>query len=329
MTASKYWLPKLLFVTLIIFGGIYFLSQQIFHTEVKKPNLVPEVLAESSTSQPLEPLVQPVFPTVQVSQSPGSVADFSVSIPVLMYHYVRTGVAVTDQMSYQLSVAPEMLDQQLSYLHDQGFQTISLSDLDESLSEGTPLPPKSVILTFDDGYRDFYTSAFPLLKKYNLRAVSFYIVGYSNYPTYMNWDMVKEIHNSGLVDVESHTLSHFLLTKLPLDQQRKEIFDSKKTLEEILHKKVNYFAYPYGDFNQQVLSLAAEAGYKLAFGTDPGLQQKSSEKLSLKRITISGFDNFDKFVEKLGQPKPNPAPDVPKQAVPQTASSSPQTTIPR
>ncbi len=288
---------KLVFVfSLVIAGFVSLLKETVFVTRRAEVKQSETVLSENIPGQTLafDSLKSEIKP-VKVNSS----SDYMVRVPVLMYHYIRTGVPVTETLSQGLSVGPEMLDQQLNYIAQNGYQTISFNDLYEALENKTPLPPKSVILTFDDGYRDFYTTAFPLLKKYNLRAVSFYVVGYYNYPGYMNWDMVSEIHSSGLVDVESHTLGHLMLTTLPIEAAKNEIFESKRILEEKLQKKVNYFAYPYGDFNEGVVNLVKEAGYKLAFSTRVGSDLHSSEKMFLKRVSVNGYDSFDVFKAKL------------------------------
>ena len=288
---------KLVFVFLLVVAGfISLLKETVFVTHKAEVKERQTVLSEASVSSivPLDNLKSEITPVAINSTN-----DYMVRVPILMYHHVRSCIPITQTLNFGLSVTPEQLDQQLSYIRQNGYQTISLNDLADALENKTPLPPRSLILTFDDGYRDFYTSAFPLLKKYNLRAVSFYIVGYSNYPDYMNWDMVREIHDSGLVDVESHTMDHPMLTKLTPDQERAEIFDSKRILEEQLNKKVNYFDYPYGDLNDQVVSLVAQAGYKLAVGVKVGSDLHSSKILDLKRVPINGFDSFDVFKSKL------------------------------
>lgn len=262
---------------------------------ISSPESVKAAAGNSETSLPTIPLATV---SATVNRNP-SASTFVLRIPILMYHYVRTGIPITDQLSYRLSVTPVVLEEQLKFLADNGYFTISLVDLETSLENRLPLPPKSVVLTFDDGYRDFYSSAFPLLKKYNLRAVSFYVVDYANYPGYMSWDMVKEIQESGLVDVESHTLSHLPLSKLVSEQKTKEIFESKKLLEQKLEKKVNYLAYPYGDFDDSVVQLTQQAGYHLAFGTNSGTRHTKGEKFFLKRVAVNGEDSFETFKYKL------------------------------
>lgn len=296
-------LVKILLVLFLVGWGILSAANELF---VSKNTAIlpsePQVLA-ASTFRSVEdtfPRPQPTSTISTASARPVDASDFAVSVPVLMYHRIRDVLLVTERSDIEFSVPPESLEQQLSYLHDKGYQTISLSDLSESFENRTPLPSKSVLLTFDDGFRDFYLNAFPLLKKYNMRAVAFYVGGYSNFPGYMDQQMLREIHNSGLVDIQAHTMSHSLLTKLKLEEQRREIFESKQVLETILGKKINYFAYPYGNFDQNVINLTAEAGYRLGFGTTPGMILRKSEKLSLPRISITGFDDLKRFEQKLG-----------------------------
>lgn len=291
MVRSNSYFLKLTLILLLILGGVVSLASQY----ISSPKSVKAAVDSSETSLPTIPIAT-ASATVNTNSSEGT---FVLRVPILMYHYVRAGIPITDQLSYRLSVTPAVLEEQLKYLADNGYIAISLVDLDISLENRLPLPPKSVVLTFDDGYRDFYTSAFPLLKKYNLRAVSFYVVDYANYPGYMSWDMVKEIQASGLVDVESHTLSHSSLSKLDSGQKTKEIFESKKILEQKLEKKVNYFAYPYGDFDDSVVQLVQQAGYHLAFGTNSGTRHTRGEKFFLKRVAVNGEDSFETFKYKL------------------------------
>lgn len=296
--SSSNYLLKLIFVfVLIIAGALSLLKETSYNQQPKPPQNRERILNEKTSPNPL--IEGSLAPKINLLSS-NSIGDYTVKVPILMYHYIRSGVPVTEELSYNLSVSPEVLDQQLSFLASNGYQTISLNDLYDSLENAIPLPPKSVILTFDDGYRDFYTSAFPLLKKYNLRAVVFYIVGYFNYPGYMTWNMLAEIHNSGLVDIESHTLGHPMLTKIDYIEAKREVVDSKKILEQKLNKKVKYFAYPYGDYDQGVVNLVKEVGYNLAFGTVPGSVLRKSESYTLHRVGISGFDSFEQFVTKLG-----------------------------
>ena len=294
---------KIIVVGLITVFGSISAANQLFiakNTAIVPSEIQVQTLATFSSRNSTLPSLQKPVIVSSVSQQQVGTEDFEVKVPVLTYHHVRDVLLVADRSDIEFSVAPSSLEEQLLYLHDKGFQTLSLSDLAASFENREPLPPKSVILTFDDGFRDFYTNAFPLLKKYNMRAVSFYVVGYSNFPGYMDQQMLREIHDSGLVDVQSHSMNHLVLTKLTPEEQRREIFDSKRILEEVLGKRINYFAYPYGDFDQNIINLVREAGYKLSFGTLPGDVLRKSDYLSLPRLAVTGFDDLVRFKNKLG-----------------------------
>jgi len=296
---------KKVFVFCLVLAGAFCFVKEFYwddFSSVAKVDLEnPKIKAKQILATASPRSVSAEIASISAKQKLGvkSSDDYVVKIPVLIYHHIRDSVPPSEELSYHLSVKVADLESQFNYLWENRYQSISLNDLYDSLINKTPLPPKSVIITFDDGYRDFYYNAFPLIKKYNLRVVSFYIAGYTTYPNYMDWGMLKEIHHSGLVDVESHTLSHFLLSFLTQEEAEKEIFESKKILEEGLGKKVNYLAYPYGDYNESVVNLVREAGYKLAFSTNPGVDLHSSEQFFLKRVTVSGFDTLETFKAKL------------------------------
>ncbi|MBU2222001.1 MAG: polysaccharide deacetylase family protein, partial [Candidatus Omnitrophica bacterium] len=150
----------------------------------------------------------------------------------------------------------------------------------------------TLAITFDDGYWDNYTYAFPVLKKYNLPATIFLItdeignkVGLGDK---LNWEDVILMQDSGLINFGSHTLSHHVLTEIRSeDELRKEILSSKKILEERLGRPINTFCYPKGFFNQRVKELVKEAGYKAAVATSPGRNFPGDDVFALKRIRIS------------------------------------------
>jgi peptidoglycan/xylan/chitin deacetylase (PgdA/CDA1 family) len=307
MLKNKTTFIKKILVSFLIVAGVVSLLRQFYwkdfstanRLELSTPKLKEgQILATSST-----PLNVNEVASISARQKLGTqiTDDFVVEVPVLTYHYIRDAVPPSEELSYHLSVKVADLESQFSYLAQSGFHTLSLGDLYESLVNRTPLPPKSVIITFDDGFRDFYFNAFPLVKKYNLRVVSFYVVGYTNYPNYMSWSMLKELHNSGLVDIQSHTMSHFLLTGLSPEHAKSEIFESKRILEEMLGKKVSYIAYPYGDYNEEIVNMVREAGYRLAFSTRPGSELRSGEQFFLRRMNVSGFDTLETFKAKLTQ----------------------------
>jgi peptidoglycan/xylan/chitin deacetylase (PgdA/CDA1 family) len=130
-------------------------------------------------------------------------------VPILMYHYISASPSVQDRIRYGLSVPPEMFEAQLKLLRDNGFTTITLRDLYEYLAVGTPLPDQPIILTFDDGYIDNYTHAFPILQKYGMLGTFFVLTGPADdgNPAYLSWDMIQEMSSAGM-DIQLHMRDH-------------------------------------------------------------------------------------------------------------------------
>jgi len=150
--------------------------------------------------------------------------------------------------------------------------------------------PKTVAITFDDGYKDNYTYVFPILKKYNLPATMFIIVNEVGRPQNdrLSWDEIKAMQDSGIITFGSHAIGPEPLTKIKSEEEvKRQIFDSKKILEEKLGRKINAFSYPEGRFNDFIRRLVIEAGYKLAVATNPGKNYPSDDIFVLKRLRIS------------------------------------------
>ncbi|MEP6775413.1 MAG: polysaccharide deacetylase family protein [Chloroflexota bacterium] len=218
-----------------------------------------------------------------------------VRVPILMYHYVRTNPIATDLVGADLSVDPQSFAREMLMLSKAGMHTITLDDLYAALTQGHALPAHPVILTFDDGYEDFYTAAFPVLQALHMRATSFIITGKAGWKGYMTWDQMRDIERSGLVQFESHTVNHVELNKISPAKAEQELIDSKSTLEKELGGSVKYLAYPSGRFNATVVNLAQAVGYEAAVTTQYGSLQSSSGLLALSRVRIPGAESLWSF----------------------------------
>jgi hypothetical protein len=155
----------------------------------------------------------------------GSIINQSKGIPVLNYH------RVADNVNNPLTLSTEEFNEQMDYLYQHGYKDITPDDLLSYLQHGTALPDKSVLITFDDGYRDTYTNAYPILKKYGFTASVFLItdvVGHNDW--YLNWEQVKEMHQAGFV-ISSHTLSHVPLTTVSPGEALLQLQKSKEGIE--------------------------------------------------------------------------------------------------
>ena len=219
------------------------------------------------------------------------------SVPVLMYHYIGNNPKPSDKARDILEVTPDKFEQQMTYLQKNGFTPINLDTLYGILNHQTPPPAKPIVLTFDDGYIDFFTTAFPILSKYNFKAVSFIPTGLIGTGYYMNWDQIKQIQKSGLISFEGHTVHHANLPSLNPEEALKELKTGKEILESQTGSKVNFVAYPYGFTNGYVEELARQAGFAGGFGTWFG--KTSFEGMNMPRIRITGNMTIADFASRI------------------------------
>ncbi|MBR7024769.1 MAG: polysaccharide deacetylase family protein [Selenomonadaceae bacterium] len=200
-------------------------------------------------------------------------------ILVLNYHQIA-------DTNNPLAVHVNDFETQMKFLVDSGCVTITPDELYGGLNGDIELPPKPVLITFDDGYLDNYTNAFPILKKYGLHATIFIIPAFTSvYPGYMTWEQLKEMEAGG-VTIESHTLTHPKLEELPDDEIRLELLNSKNVLEENLGHPVEFLAYPTGTYNLHIAGIAQDLGYKGAFTIKYGVVDKGSNFFALERVPI-------------------------------------------
>ena len=208
------------------------------------------------------------------------------SVPVLNYHQIN------DRDENALTVHTDQFEAQMKYLADNGYHTITPEEMIAAWDNGTALPDKPVIITFDDGYADNYRCAFPILQKYNLRGTIFLISDFiGTYPNYLTWAQVDEMQESGLIDFESHTLSHEQLDSTSPEETWNQLDGSKKALEWHLHKEVNFLAYPCGSYDKELQQMVKKAGYKGAFTVNFGLADKWENHYILDRVPIFGCTN--------------------------------------
>lgn len=207
-----------------------------------------------------------------------------IRIPILLYHYVEYIKDEGDTIRKSLNIIPYIFEEQVKTLKNAGYYFITLADLANALDDKNNLNPKSVILTFDDGYRDFYTDVFPILKKYQVKAVVYIVPNFLNKPNNMDTWMVSEIAKSGLVEIGAHTMDHTYLAGLPLQRVKYEIEQSKKYLEKNFGVRVVSFAYPYGAFDNQAIDVVKKAGIRTAVTTINGIFAQDINRFFLYRI---------------------------------------------
>jgi len=211
----------------------------------------------------------------------------------LLYHHI--GSSLKDNIHY---VAPEDFGIQMAYLFHHKYKIISENELIEFVKKRTPLPLRSVLLTFDDGYEDNYSQVLPVLEKFGFKAMIFISPNLINKKGYLTYKMIKET-NKKCFFYGTHTFTHAHLPNLSRNEAKREILESKTILEEKLNSKINFFAYPYGAYNQMIRELVKENGYLGALTMHRGINTFRVDPFSLKRMMIKGSDNRHRFVYKL------------------------------
>ena len=228
-------------------------------------------------------------------------ADVKYSVPegvsVLMYHMIG------DEQGNAAIMTEANLRIQMNYLRDHGYHPITMQELYDYVTKGAPLPEKPVCITFDDGYLDSYTIVYPLMKEYGFPWTLFLITDDVGKPyNRMTWDQLKEMANSHAVTIASHTLSHPKLHNLATRAEKeKEIVEANKALKYQLGIDNVWLAYPYGDYDDEVIDICKKAGIKMAVTTDAGRVHVGSFPYDLKRAYIGNDISIARFSERLNK----------------------------
>ncbi|HUJ16770.1 MAG TPA: polysaccharide deacetylase family protein [Nitrospirota bacterium] len=224
---------------------------------------------------------------------------------ILNYHSIHP--------SHETSTRPDDFMRQMGYLKTH-FSVISLSDFYTMRTTAKDSPGNIAVVTFDDGYKDNYEYAFPVLKNLGLPATIFLTTGFINGEIditkecksyrgldHLEWSHIKEMREHGIY-FGAHTHSHPILTELPLDKAAAEIIQSKQVLEEKLGEPVTHFAYPLGQsgtFNDSIINLLKKHGFDLTCSTIWGTDNDSTSMFALHRIRIDGVDSMEDFIAKV------------------------------
>lgn len=217
-------------------------------------------------------------------------------VPVLMYH------SIGYEKDNSVRIPKEKFEEEMKYLKDNDYTTLTLDELYDFLINNRSVPEKSVVLTFDDGYKDNFTDMYPIIKKYGFKATIFIITDLvDKNAAYLTLEELLELDKNG-IDIESHTTNHDDLSTLSYKNQLKTLRNSKEFIEKTLNKKVNYIAYPFGKYNKNTIKAAKEAGYTMALSTSGRWSDKEDGIYSLDRVFISGFHDLKTFEERITNP---------------------------
>jgi peptidoglycan/xylan/chitin deacetylase (PgdA/CDA1 family) len=227
----------------------------------------------------------------------------AVNVPILMYHYIRVNPDPRDRLGFGLSVTPADFEAQMTWLAANGYHPIDLQDLERYLGGARSLPPRPVVLTFDDGYEDFYTTAYPVLRSHHFTAVSYVVTGFLGAPRYMTVAQVIELDAAG-IEIGAHTVTHADLTRLAAANMRHEVADSRAMLEGLLKHPVVDFCYPSGKVNAAVVLQVEVAGFRSATTTAAGTTHSLGDRFSWTRVRVAGGESLADFVQRLGPEEP-------------------------
>ena len=256
----------------------------------------PAAPTSTATVMPVVPLAPPPIATEPAADGVVRTAH----VPILMYHYVSLPPADANIYRLDLSVAPTLFAQHLDRMLAEGYTTISLYQLYDNLVSGAPLPEKPVILTFDDGYRDVYDNAFPLLRERNMTATLFVVTDFidEQRPEYLTWDMTREMLAYGL-SIESHGRNHVSLKNKDNDYLTWQALGSLETIQYELGVRPRFVSYPAGEYDQATIDLFKSANYWAGFTTIQGATHHSDDLFQLHRVRIRGTTEPDELIRLL------------------------------
>jgi peptidoglycan/xylan/chitin deacetylase (PgdA/CDA1 family) len=230
-------------------------------------------------------------------------------IPILMYHAVQDGSSHPNPY-YETNVSPQVFAAHIRQLREEGFRGVSLGDAIDALKSGT-FDKKLIVITFDDGYRDFYETAFPILSENSFTATVFLMTAFVGDAANtfkgkqcLTWPQVRELAAQG-VHFGSHTATHPQLRMLPMERVEEELSTSKQAIEDHLGTAIQSFSYPYAfpepdrEFKRRLRDLLIRNGYKNGVTTVLGTATDHSDAYFLPRLPVNTIDDSLFFQAKL------------------------------
>lgn len=244
--------------------------------------------AEPALRLPAAPALPPASEPAPTSAAG---APSALDLPILMYHRVQVVQAgSTDLQLRDLSVPPAVFREHVRLLRQLGVETVGLDDVLDYLFGRRPPPRRAVVLTFDDGYEDTYSQAFPVLRAEGMKATIFVVTDLVNQPGYVTWDQLRELAAGGWL-VESHSASHVDLREQPPAELRRQLVESRSRIEREIGRRVDFLSYPSGRYDQRVVDAAGLAGYRAAVTVENGSRLTLRQLFWLPRVRIHGTDD--------------------------------------
>ncbi len=218
------------------------------------------------------------------------------TIPILMYHDVG-------HSDSPWCVAPEQFEAQMKFLKEQGYASISLTELQESIEQNRAVSPKSVVITFDDGREGVYTYALPILQQYGFTATIYIVPSWvegkdipaeESYSEFLTWDELQQLARAGF-EIGSHSFSHKNMSTLDAGELERELSEAENIIEQQLQRKVKHFAYPYGIYNELALSTILSR-YATAVTIDRGFSKTVGRFARQWILSTTSLGDFQKLL---------------------------------
>lgn len=235
--------------------------------------------------------------SIAVSSAPAvATPPSNKAIPILVYHHVRSTKGMDKSTwTWKMSVAPDIFEKQMKYLQDSGYTAIDLTTYARIMKGETDGPAKPVVITFDDNQPSQYDVALPILEKYGHMAVFYMVSNRIGTKGFLSAEQILDMQKRGM-DIESHTISHRVLTALPAAEVERDLKESKRVLEELLGRPVLHLAYPGTAHNQTVRDRAKAAGYVTATIMDPRTATEKDDFFKLPRIMMTDDSSLSKVL---------------------------------
>jgi peptidoglycan/xylan/chitin deacetylase (PgdA/CDA1 family) len=221
-----------------------------------------------------------------------------------MYHYISYLPPDADDIRVGLTVTPDRFAGQMQYLAENGYQTISLYEMEDALLYGDVLPPRPVILTFDDGHLDHHQNVLPILVQHNFTATFFIITEFADQQAdgYMNWQQIEELANAGM-SIEAHTKTHPDLRNRTQEFLVYQIIGSTESIHAHTGSMPAMFAYPAGRYDTNTLNFLDSTQILRALTTMPGIQHTTDNRFEVTRLRISQDIGSIGLASLLNQPQ--------------------------
>lgn len=269
-------------LAILLFSGVSWTSGRVSGESSPKPAF--------SISQKIENVLDFRITAAEASEEDSKqepvYSGFCQRVPILMYHHIEPMDVAAAAGHAQFTVSPAVFEAQMQYLAASGYTTLFVDEVVDFLSGQRQLPQKSIVLTFDDGYLDFYQWGYPIIGKYNLKANLLISTGLLENPGYLTWGQLKQMVGSGRVSVVNHTWSHYNLASADSAKMEFEVDTAQKQFEEYLGTTPRVFGYPYGGVNQSAIDFLTSRGFAGALSTIDGTLQCDSFLMSLHRTRV-------------------------------------------